>query len=379
MAIVLRNGRVLAGEVFRDDVAVVLEGGHVADVLPAGDPRLAGLPVRDLEGGWLMPGFIDIQVNGGGGVLFNNQPTADGLAIIARAHRRFGTTGLLPTLISDTPEKMALAVAAARQAIADGVPGILGIHLEGPYINPVRKGTHDAHMLRLPDTREIEVDTSLGNGVTLITLAPEEVPAADIRAFAGRGAIVFGGHSAASYEQARAGIVAGIRGFTHLDNAMSQLVGREPGVAGAALDDPDTWVGVIADGMHVHPASLRIAVKAKPRGKVMLVTDAMPPVGSENKSYQLNGETVSDVDGVIRNGAGALAGSALDMATAVRNAVRWLGVDLAEAARMASLYPAQCLRVDDRYGRIVAGHRADMVLLDADLRVRDTWIGGTAA
>ena len=379
MAIVLRNGRVLAGEVFRDDVAVVLEGGHVADVLPAGDPRLAGLPVRDLEGGWLMPGFIDIQVNGGGGVLFNNQPTADGLAIIARAHRRFGTTGLLPTLISDTPEKMALAVAAARQAIADGVPGILGIHLEGPYINPVRKGTHDAHMLRLPDTREIEVDTSLGNGVTLITLAPEEVPAADIRAFAGRGAIVFGGHSAASYEQARAGIVAGIRGFTHLYNAMSQLVGREPGVAGAALDDPDTWVGIIADGVHVHPASLRIAVKAKPRGKVMLVTDAMPPVGSENKSYQLNGETVSDVDGVIRNSAGALAGSALDMATAVRNAVRWLGVDLAEAARMASLYPAQCLRVDDRYGRIVAGHRADLVLLDRELQVRDTWIGGIAA
>ncbi len=379
MAIVLRNGRVLAGEVFRDDVAVVLEGGHVADVLPAGDPRLAGLPVRDLEGGWLMPGFIDIQVNGGGGVLFNNEPTPDGLRAIAAAHRRFGTTGLLPTLISDTPEKMALAVAAARQAIADGVPGILGIHLEGPYINPVRKGTHDAHMLRLPDTREIEVDTSLGNGVTLITLAPEEVPAADIRAFAGRGAIVFGGHSAASYEQARAGIVAGIRGFTHLYNAMSQLVGREPGVAGAALDDPDTWVGVIADGVHVHPASLRIAVKAKPRGKVMLVTDAMPPVGSEQKSYLLNGETVSDVDGVIRNSAGALAGSALDMATAVRNAVRWLGVDLAEAARMASLYPAQCLRVDDRYGRIVAGHRADLVLLDADLRVRDTWIGGIAA
>ena len=379
MAMVLRNGRVLAGEVFRDDVAVVIEDARIADVRPADDPHLAGLPARDLEGGWLMPGFIDIQVNGGGGGLFNNEPTPDGLRAIAAAHRRFGTTGLLPTLISDTPEKMALAVAAARQAIADGVPGILGIHLEGPYINPVRKGTHDAHMLRLPDTREIEVDTSLGNGVTLITLAPEEVPPADIRAFVERGAIVFGGHSAASYEQALAGIASGIRGFTHLYNAMSQLVGREPGMAGAALDDPDTWVGIIADGVHVHPASLRIAVKAKPRGKVMLVTDAMPPVGSENKSYQLNGETVSDVDGVIRNSAGALAGSALDMATAVRNAVRWLGVDLAEAARMASLYPAQCLRIDDRYGRIVAGHRADLVLLDRELQVRDTWIGGIAA
>lgn len=379
MAMVLCNGRVLAGEVFRDDVAVLVEGERIAGVLPAGDPQLAGLPARDLDGGWLVPGFIDIQVNGGGGVLFNNEPTPEGLRAIAAAHRKFGTTGLLPTLISDTPEKMALAVAAARQAIADGVPGILGIHLEGPYINPVRKGTHDEHMLRRLDTREIEVDTSLGNGVTLVTLAPEEVPLADIRAFVERGAIVFAGHSAASYAQARSGIAAGIRGFTHLYNAMSQLAGREPGVAGAALDDPDAWVGIIADGVHVHPASLRIAVKAKPRGKVMLVTDAMPPVGSDNKSYLLNGETVSDVDGVIRNGAGALAGSALDMATAVRNAVRWLGVDLAEAARMASLYPAQCLRVDDRYGRIVAGHRADLVLLDADLRVRDTWIGGVAA
>lgn len=373
----LHGGRILTDTGFRERAALLVAAGRIQAIVADDDPQVAAADEHfDLGAGTLMPGFIDLQVNGGGGVLFNNDPTPEGLRTIAAAHRRFGTTSLLPTLISDTPEKMALAVDAARQAIAEGVPGILGIHLEGPYINPVRKGTHDEHMLRLPDTREIEVDTSLGNGITLITLAPEEVPEADIRAFVERGAIVFGGHSAASYAQARAGIAAGLRGFTHLYNAMSQLVGREPGVVGAALEDPDTWVGIIADGVHVHPASLRIAVKAKPRGKVMLVTDAMPPVGSADKSYLLNGEVVSEVNGVIRNSAGALAGSALDMATAVRNAVRWLGVDLAEAARMASLYPAQCVGVDDRIGHIAPGLQADLVLLDADLRARHTWIAG---
>lgn len=373
----LHNGRILAGDGFRDDAAVLLHDGRIQAVVAAGDPRVAAAVARfDLGGGTLLPGFIDIQVNGGGGVLFNNDTSPEALATIARAHRRFGTTGLLPTLISDTAEVMAAAIAATRRAIAGGVPGILGIHLEGPYINPVRKGTHDASKLRLPDAHEIKVDTSLGNGVTLVTLAPELVPHADIRALVEGGAIVFAGHSAGSYADARAGIAAGIRGFTHLFNAMSQLVGREPGVVGAALEDSDTWLGIIADGVHVHPASLRVALAAKARGKVMLVTDAMPMVGAGSRDFDLYGETITEVDGVVRNAAGALAGSALDMATAVRNAVAWLGVDLAEASRMASLYPAQCLGLDDRLGRIAPGYQADLVLLDDALRVQATWIAG---
>ena len=218
--------------------------------------------------------------------------------------------------------------------------------------------------------------TSLDNGVTLITLAPERVPAATIRAMVERGARVCAGHTAASYEETRAGLDAGISGFTHLYNAMTPLQGREPGVVGAALDDADSWVGVIVDGVHVHPASLRVAINAKPRGKVLLVTDAMPMVGGDDPSFDLYGETITAIDGVVRNAAGSLAGSALDMAGAVRNTVHLLGLPLDEACRMAAQYPAEFLGLGGELGRIAPGYRADLVLLDTDVNVRGTWIGG---
>ncbi|MET0890380.1 N-acetylglucosamine-6-phosphate deacetylase [Stenotrophomonas sp. SAM-B] len=377
MKTVLRNARILAGDDFRDDLAVVIESGRITALVSDAAPMLGQADEQvDLGGGWLLPGFIDAQVNGGGGVLFNNSPDVATLRTLAQAHRRFGTTGLLPTLISDDVQVMRAAIAATRQAISEGVPGVLGIHLEGPYIAPARKGTHDANKFRVPDAAEIALAASLDNGVTLLTLAPERVPLESIRALVERGVVVAAGHTAASYEEARAGLEAGIRGFTHLYNAMSPLTGREPGAVGAALEDRDSWVGIIADGVHVHPASLRVALATKPRGKVMLVTDAMPPVGAEDPRYELYGEVITAVDGVVRNAAGSLAGSALDMATAVRNSVQLLGVSLAEAARMASTYPAQFLNLDDRYGHIAEGHHADLVLLDDALQVRSTWIAG---
>jgi N-acetylglucosamine-6-phosphate deacetylase len=377
MKTVLRNARILAGDDFRDDLAIVIESGRITALISDAAPMLGQADEQvDLGGGWLLPGFIDAQVNGGGGVLFNNRPDVATLRTLAQAHRRFGTTGLLPTLISDDVQVMRAAIAATRQAISEGVPGVLGIHLEGPYIAPARKGTHDPAKFRVPDAAEIALAASLDNGVTLLTLAPERVPLESIRALVERGVVVAAGHTAASYEEARAGLEAGIRGFTHLYNAMSPLTGREPGAVGAALEDRDSWVGIIADGVHVHPASLRVALAAKPRGKVMLVTDAMPPVGADDPSYELYGEVITAVDGVVRNAAGSLAGSALDMATAVRNSVQLLGVSLAEAARMASTYPAQFLNLDDRYGHIAEGHHADLVLLDDALQVRSTWIAG---
>ena len=372
----LLNARVLAGETLQDGLAVLVRDGNIAAVLPAEQARVQADEMQDLDGGILLPGFIDAQVNGGGGVLFNNDTTAGAIAAIGRAHRRFGTTGFLPTLISDDAPVMARAVAATREAIAAGVPGVLGVHLEGPYIAPARKGTHDASKFRVPDAAEVAMATSLDNGVTLVTLAPEQVPLDTIRAMVARGAIVAAGHTAATYEQARAGLDAGLRGFTHLYNAMSPLQGREPGAVGAALEDREAWCGIIVDGVHVHPASLRVALAAKPRGKLYLVTDAMPMVGADDPSFALYGEVITAVDGVVRNAAGALAGSALDMATAVRNSVRLLGLPLEEAARMASTYPARFLGLDDRLGRIDAGYRADLVLLDEALQVRATWIGG---
>ena len=378
-SVALVNARVLAGESLRRDVAVLIDGGRIAALLPEPQARAQAAETVDLEGGILLPGFIDVQVNGGGGVLFNNAPTVEALRTIVAGHRRFGSTGLLPTLISDDADTMRAAVDAVRQAIAAGVPGVLGIHLEGPYIAPERKGTHNADKFRVPDAAEIEMATSLDNGVTLVTLAPEQVPADTIRAMVARGAKVAAGHTAASYEQARAGLDAGISGFTHLYNAMTPLQGREPGVVGAALEDPHSWCGVIVDGVHVHPASLRVALAAKPRGKVVLVTDAMPMVGSDDPSFNLYGETIVAKDGVVRNAAGSLAGSALDMASAVRNTVQMLGLPLEEAARMASTYPAQFLGLGDRLGRIAPGYRADLVLLDEALQVRETWIGGVTS
>ncbi|MGN7726850.1 N-acetylglucosamine-6-phosphate deacetylase [Luteimonas sp. 22616] len=376
MATALANGRVLLDDGLHDGVAVLVEGRDIVAVVRDDDPRVRAAELHDLRGGTLLPGFIDAQVNGGGGVLFNNAPTVDAIATIARAHRRFGTTGLLPTLISDDLDVMREAIAAVREAIARGVPGVLGIHLEGPYLAPARKGTHDAGKFRVPDAAEIELATSLDNGATLLTLAPEQVPVDAVHAFARRGAIVAAGHTAASYEQARAGLDAGVRGFTHLYNAMTPLQGREPGVVGAALEDRDSWCGIIVDGVHVHAASLRVALAAKPRGKLFLVTDAMPPVGADSPDYVLYGETITARDGVVRNAEGALAGSALDMATAVRNAVSMLGLPLEEAARMASLYPAQFLGIDGALGRIAPGYRADLVLLDDALQVATTWIAG---
>lgn len=372
----LVNGRVLTDRGIEEGIAVLVQAGRIVAVVSEHEALQRADDAYDLQGAILLPGFIDCQVNGGGGVLFNNSPDAESLRRIGAAHRSFGTTGFLPTLISDDAGRMREAVAATRAAIVQGVPGVLGIHLEGPYLAPARKGTHDASKFRVPDAQEIELATALDNGITLITLAPERVGAETVRALVERGAIVCAGHTAASYEETRTGIDAGIRGFTHLFNAMSPLTGREPGAVGAAMEDADTWCGVIVDGHHVHPASLRVALKAKARGKVFLVTDAMPPVGADDPSYELYGEVITARDGVVRNAAGTLAGSALDMATAVRNSVRILGLPLEEAARMASAYPAEFLGIGDRYGRIAPGYRADLVALDDDLQVVATWIDG---
>lgn len=373
--VALVNGKVLAGEEFVDGMAVLMDGARIEAVLPTADVP-ADMERHDLGGDWLLPGYIDAQVNGGGGVLFNNTPTVEGLRAIAEGHRKFGTTGLMPTLISDDAAVMERAIGAVRDAIAQGVPGILGIHLEGPYLAEARKGTHDPHKFRVPDAAEVAMDLDLDNGVTLITLAPEKVPPDTIRAFVNGGAIVAAGHTDASYDEARAGLDAGISGFTHLYNAMSPLQGRVPGVVGAALEDRDSWLGIIADGVHVHPASLRVALAAKPRGKVFLVTDAMPPVGGDDPSYELYGEIITVKDGVVRNAAGSLAGSALDMHTALRNAVELLQQPLAEAARMASTYPAQFLGLGDRRGRIAAGYHADLVQLSPALALRNSWADG---
>jgi N-acetylglucosamine-6-phosphate deacetylase len=371
----LINARVLTAQGWRDDVAVIVDGPRIHElVVPQQIP--ANSEVHDLNGRMLLPGFIDCQVNGGGGVLFNDQPTVEGIRAIGAAHRRFGTTGFLPTLISDSPGKMRAAVAAVDAAVAQGVPGVLGIHLEGPFLSRERRGVHAARFLRAPGAEELRVAASLERGVTLLTLAPECTDPDTIRALAESGVVVAAGHSNADYATVRAALEAGVRGFTHLFNAMSPLASRAPGMVGAALEDSGSWCGVIVDGHHVHPASLRVALQAKPRGKLLLVTDAMPPVGADDPSFILDDETITARDGICQTANGTLAGSALSMIDAVRNAVTMLGLPLEEAVRMASAYPADFLGLGSTHGRIAPGLRADFTVVDADLRVTETWIGG---
>jgi N-acetylglucosamine-6-phosphate deacetylase len=374
--LVFRNGHVLTERGFERDLSVVVEDGHIVAVLPG--EAATQSPAIDLHGGYLVPGFIDTQVNGGGDVLFNDAPTVDGLRSIAAAHRRFGTTGLMPTLISDDVAVMQRAIAATRDAIAQGVPGILGIHLEGPYLAEARKGVHNPSKFHTPDAGELDLVASLGVGRTLVTLAPERFSPDTLRALVARGVLVCAGHSAATYEQLRDAFACGVRGVTHLFNAMTPLGSREPGAVGAALDDPHSWCGLIVDGYHVHDATLRVAIAAKPVGKMMLVTDAMPPVGGEREDFALYGVPMTCRDGKCTTADGTLAGSALDMASAVRNTVERVGLPLAEACRMASTYPADFLGFGDELGRIAPGYRADLVWLDDALQVQGTWIGGNA-
>ncbi|RDZ26666.1 N-acetylglucosamine-6-phosphate deacetylase [Lysobacter silvisoli] len=368
------NGRVLSERGFESDLSVIVEDGHIVAVLPG--PAPAGAQAVDLQGRSLVPGFIDTQVNGGGDVLFNDAPTVEGLRAIASAHRQYGSTGLMPTLISDDVDVMLRAIAAVREAIALGVPGILGIHLEGPYLASARKGVHNPDKFHTPDAAELDRIASLGVGKTMLTLAPERFDDATLRALAERGVLVCAGHTAADYERLRRAFGNGVRGVTHLFNAMTPMGSREPGGVGAALDDADSWCGVIVDGEHVHDASLRIAIAAKPRGKILLVTDAMPPVGGQREDFVLYGQTMTCRDGKCSTADGTLAGSALDMATAVRNTVERLGLPLDEACRMASTYPAEFLGLGHELGRIAPGYRADLVALDDELRVADSWIAG---
>ena len=375
MGTALLNGRVLVDGAFLENAAVLVEGAKIAAV--CSEPELpAGVERYDLDGGLLVPGFIDTQVNGGGGVLFNDSPTVEAIEAIGRAHRRYGTTGFLPTLISDDLHVIRSGIEAVEAAIARGVPGVLGIHIEGPFLNEHRKGIHDADKIRALDEEGYAVLTSGRGGRTLVTVAPECTTPEMIARLARAGVIVSAGHSNGRYAEVRAAIDAGLTGITHLFNAMSPLGAREPGVVGAALEDRATWCGIIVDGQHVSPVTLKIALGCKPHDRFMLVTDAMPSVGSETKDFVLQGKRITARGGACFDENGRLAGSNLDMAWAVRNAVSMLGLPRETAFAMASSVPAAFLRLAEKRGRIAPGYRADFALLDDDLEVRNTWIGG---
>ena len=367
-------GHVFDGWTRHKDAAVVVEGSLIVGVVPQSELPL-GLEVRKLPSEvWLAPGFIDLQVNGGGDVLFNNSPTPEAIRAIAAAHRKFGTTALLPTFITDTSEKMTVAFAAA-QALVESEPGILGIHLEGPFLSPEKAGVHAASLMRQPGPADLAMLCGPRKGALLVTLAPERVPTGFIAGLVQSGVRVSLGHSIATYAETLAAMAEGLSGFTHLFNAMRPLASREPGPIAAALESPNAWFGMIVDGFHVNPAMLRLSLRGL--GRPILVTDAMPPVGGRQSKFDLYGAEIQVIGGRCTTSDGTLAGSALHMAAAVRNCVHMLGVPLEDALRFASRNPAEFIGLGHLLGGLRPGYRADVVALDAGaFDVLETWVAG---
>ena len=371
---VLYGARIFDGEGLHDDCALVVEGAAIQALTRVGDRPRGGEQV-DLGGGVLSPGFIDWQINGGGGVLFNANPTVEGIGAIAAAHRRAGVTAFLPTVVTDAPRVLAEALAAAREA-REHIPGALGVHVEGPFIDLKRKGVHPPKFIRAMKEEDANALIAAHAGVMVVTLAPVSVPLEFIERLAKAGIIVSLGHSDASAEEAQAVFDAGASAATHLYNAMSQLSSRAPGVVGATLSDPRIICGLIADGEHAHALAYRVAFAAKgPRG-IALVSDAMPPAAGGPDGFELQGRRMTRVGNKLVAEDGTLAGAAITMRDAVDYVVNVLKVPLSDALMMATLTPARLLRVDGQIGQLKPGHRADLLHLTDDLEVAEVWSGG---
>lgn len=360
--------RLFDGEHWHAHVRVRAEQGVITEIA-ACDPA----ECTDLT---LVPGFIDVQVNGGGGALFNTAPSLDSLKIMLKAHAGFGTTAMLPTVITDSVSTMQQCADAIASAIAVGESGILGVHFEGPHLSVPKRGVHPTEHIRGLSADELALYGRTDVGIKLLTVAPENVTPEQIRQLVALKVIVCLGHSNADGATVAAALAAGATGFTHLYNAMSPLTSREPGMVGVALADRNSWCGIILDGHHVHPVTAKLALAAKPRGKMLIVTDAMSPVGTNDTEFPFFSGKVTRDGNKLTNDAGSLAGSVLDMAAAVQYAVTELGLEQGEALRMASLYPAEFLGIADHAGRIAAGYRADLVLLDQKGVVQQCFIAG---
>jgi len=324
--------------------------------------------------GMLVPGFIDIQVNGGGGFLFNQSPDVETLIGIASAHQKFGTTGWLPTLVTDNIEKMQQAADAVSDARRVKNTGILGIHFEGPHLSIAKKGVHSAELIRGLGEREKQLFMRQDLGKVVVTLAPENVSPELIAELVNAGVLVCLGHSNADFETAQRALDAGASGFTHLFNAMSQFTSREPGMVGAALLDKKSYAGIILDGIHVHPDSAKLAFSQKKN--IMLVTDAMPPVGCKQTSFEFFGQQVQREGNKLTDRNGSLAGSVLDMNTAVNNLAKILDIEKTEAINYASKMPAQFLGLQKKYGKIKVHFKASMLLFDDKGSIVSSWING---
>jgi N-acetylglucosamine-6-phosphate deacetylase len=372
------GARIFDGETWHEDAALLLEDNRVQSIVATGDVPFDATVV-DAVGGILVPGFIDLQVNGGGGMMLNDEPTVEGLRTICQAHARFGTTALLPTLITDTPEVTRSVIAAGRDAVRQELPGFTGLHLEGPHLSLARKGAHDPSLIRPMEESDLSLLLSCRDlfPAMMITIAPENVTEEQVSRLADAGFIVSIGHTDSMFETVERYARAGARTVTHLFNAMSPLGHREPGVVGAGLFNGHLHAGLIADGVHVHPAAMQIALRAKQGpGHIFVVTDAMSPIGTDVTSFTLNGREILRRDGRLTLVDGTLAGADIDMLASVRFLHGTLDLPLEEALRMVSRYPAEAAGLAGKKGSLKPGFDGDFVVLTDALDMKSTWIGG---
>ncbi len=371
------NGTIFTGHELVRDKSLLVEDGIIQNITAA-DKLPTDVQIYDLGGGILAPGFIDIQVNGGCGLLFNDSPSLETIEELIRCHRINGTTMLFPTLISTDYVKMVSAYETVELALNNNMAGLGGLHFEGPYLNKSKKGIHDGNKIK--DISPNELDTFISGfsgGKLIMTLAPEKVSSQFLEKMTAAGILLLAGHSDVNLEQALQAFNSGITGVTHLYNAMSQFGSREPGLVGAALLSKDCWCTIIVDGYHVHPATLKVSIAAKGAEKFILVTDGMPSSGSKLTEYYLGKTKIDVINGRCSSSDGTLAGSNLTMIDAVKNCVNLLHQPLETALAMASLHPAQFLGIAHQYGKIEAGFFADLVQLDQNLNVLNTWIKGS--
>lgn len=374
----VKGGLIFDGASFVEDHALIVDAGRITALLPVHQLQ-AGIAEVDAKSMIVSPGFIDLQVNGGGGVLFNNDPTVAGIRTICEAHARFGTTALMATLITDTPEVGAAAIAAGIEAHRESVPGFLGLHLEGPHLSVARKGTHSPSLIRpMTDDDLARLVAAAGRfGKAITTVATESVSPEQVARLVKAGYVVSLGHTDTKASVAAPYVEAGATMATHLFNAMSQMMNREAGLVGVALSDGRLSCGLIADGFHVDPTVMRVALRAKQGpGHIFLVTDAMSTIGTDQTSFELTGQRVYRNGGRLTLSDGTLAGADIDMLSNVLFVHRQLGLPLGEAINMASRYPAKAVGCASK-GTLAAGMDADFLLLGADLSLAATYIGGT--
>lgn len=373
----LTNCKIYTGLDILNKHAILIDNDRIIDIcLESELPE--GVDVQNLQGVFIAPGFIDIQLNGCGGVQFNETLEAlsiETLELMQQTNLKSGCTSYLPTLITSTDEFMIKAISVMRKYKKRNENQALGLHLEGPYISPKKQGIHNAELIRKPDQKMIDFLCKNSDVIHLVTLAPEQVENSMIQQLTDAGIKVSMGHTNASYDEATQGVRSGVRLATHLFNAMTTIEGRKPNVVGAVYDSPEVYCGIIADGYHVHWANIRNSWRIK-QDKLVLVTDASLPAGTDITECTFAGKTIYHKEGKCLDEHGTLAGSALTMIEAVKNVVQEVGIPLDEALRMASLYPAKAIGVNNELGLIAPGKIANLVIFNDDFKIIATILNG---